>query len=80
MVDYQDDNRGLFQGVTDNQVTPHSFFLLLERKTANCKDEAEDVAASYPSLLAISVRHSMINPVFRMIFAAEKALVNSLSK
>jgi hypothetical protein len=38
------------------------------------------VAASYPSLLAISVRHAMINPVYRFIFAAEKALVNTLSK
>ena len=27
----QDDNRGLFQGVTDNQITPHTFYLVLER-------------------------------------------------
>ena len=70
----------MFQGVTDNHVTPHSFFLLLERKTIGCTDEADDVAASYPSLLAISVRHGLINPLYRLIFAAERALVNSLSK
>jgi hypothetical protein len=38
------------------------------------------VAASYPSLLAISVRHAIINPMYRLLFAAEKALANSLSK
>ena len=33
----QDDNRGLFQGVSDNQITPHTFYLVLERKYENCK-------------------------------------------
>lgn len=95
----QDDNRGLFQGVTDNHLTPHSFYLVLERKTKNCKvrnfrecsvhltlqvhwfqDEAEDVAASYPSLLAVSVRHSMINPYYRMVWASTNHMADVLSK
>lgn len=48
-----DFHRGLFQGVTDNRVTLHEFALLLERKTKGCHDEADDVAASYPSLLGV---------------------------
>ena len=42
--------------------------LLLERKTKGCQDEAEDVAASYPSLLAVTARHGLINPMDRLIF------------
>ena len=57
-----------FAGVTDNQATLHEFVLLLERKTKGCQDEVEDVAASYPSLLAITARHGLINPMDRLIF------------
>ena len=61
--------RQYYEGhVTDNQATLHEFVLLLERKTKGCQDEAEDVAASYPSLLAITARHGLINPMDRLIF------------
>ena len=63
----QDDNRGLFQGVTDNRVTLHEFALLLERKTKGCVDEVNDVAASYPSLTALTARHGLINPMDRLL-------------
>ena len=70
----QDDNRGLFQGVTDNHVTPHTFYLTLERKIPNCaSDEPAQGSASYPSLLALSVRHGLINPMYRMIFVSKVA-------
>ena len=32
----QDDNRGLFQGVLDNHITPHTFYVVLERKYDGC--------------------------------------------
>lgn len=76
----QDDNRGLFQGVTDNTLTRHEFVLLLERKTKGCQDEAEDVAASYPSLLAITARHGLINPMDRLIYTGSATSTSSLSK
>ena len=66
----QDDNRGLFQGVQDNKVTPHHFVLLLERQVARTSVEA-DSAASYPSLLGHAVRHSLLNPLFRLIFSLQ---------
>ncbi len=76
----QDDNRGLFQGVTDNHVTKHSFYLLLERKTKGCKEEFNDPMASYPSLLAVSARHSLLNPYFRLLWAGSPAAADVLSK
>merc|ERR1712223_588618 len=76
----QDDNRGLFQGVTDNKVTLHEFALQLERETKGCQDEADDVAASYPSLLAITARHGLINPMDRLIYAGPAHAVSTLSK
>ena len=71
---------GLFQGVTDNKVTLHEFALQLERKTKGCQDEADDVAASYPSLLAITARHGLINPMDRLIYAGPAHAVSTLSK
>lgn len=63
----QDDNRGLFQGVQDNKVTPHHFVLMLERQIPGSSVEAES-AASYPSLLGHAVRHSLLNPLHRLIY------------
>ena len=63
----QDDNRGLFQGVQDNKVTPHHFTLLVERQVVGAKGEEEDSPASYPSLLGHAVRHSMNNPLYRLV-------------
>merc|ERR1712173_282996 len=62
----QDDNRGLFQGVQDNQVTPHHFVLLLERQISGSSVEASSLA-SYPSLLGHAARHSLLNPLHRLI-------------
>ena len=63
----QDDNRGLFQGVQDNQVTPHHFVLLLERQISGSSVEAASLA-SYPSLLGHAARHSLLNPLHRLIY------------
>ena len=48
--------------------------------TKGCQDEAEDVAASYPSLLAVTARHGLINPMDRLIFNEAFTSSNSLSK
>jgi len=79
----QDDNRGLFQGVMDNKVTPHHFTLLLERRaaaTAGCKDVNADSSASYPSLVGHAARHSLLNPLYRMIYTPEHFNGNKLKK
>jgi len=68
----QDDNRGVQQGVTDNHLTQHTFYLVLERKISGCKsDEPSDQAASYPTLLSLSLRHGLINPMNRLILSTE---------
>ena len=54
--------------------------LLLERKTKGCVDEADDVAASYPSLLAITARHGLINPMDRLVFTQAYHMASSLTK
>ena len=58
----------------------HEFALQLERKTKGCQDEADDVAASYPSLLAITARHGLINPMDRLIYTGPAHAVSTLSK
>jgi len=53
---------------------------LLERKLNDCIDEPEDEEASYPSLTANAIRHSMINPIYRLIFVADRPLGSGLLK
>ena len=53
------------------RVTLHEFALLFERKTKGCVDEIQDVAASYPSLVALTARHGLINPMDRMLMLNE---------
>jgi len=67
----QDDNRGLFQGVQDNRVTPHHFTLLVERVVQGCSPTPKDSSASFPSLLAHAVRQAMNNPLYRLIYTGE---------
>jgi len=69
----QDDNRGLFQGVQDNRITRHKFKLLVEKIEPGCVGEA-DSQASYPSLVALAARHSLLHPVFRLIKEGEEGL------
>lgn len=66
---YQDDNRGLGQGVTDNKVTPANFRLLVEEfKTEH---EPDDVPVAYPSLLAHRLLHHLSHPLFTLLTPAE---------
>jgi len=76
----QDDNRGLFQGIQDNKVTPHHFVLLVERTVAGCNPSPHDTAASFPSLLGHAVRQALNNPLYRMIYLPDQAKGGSLQK
>ena len=62
----QDDNRGMAETVTDNLVTPNSFFILLERKTKNCKVKV--VCGLYMDLQNFqgveSLQHFLVHSVF----------------
>jgi len=66
----QDDNRGLFQGVQDNLVTRHRFQLIIEKSDTGCTSQPGG-QASYPSLLALHVRQTLLHPVFRMIYEGD---------
>ena len=44
------------------------------------QDEFEDVAASYPSLLGLAVRHSLVNPYYRLIWTGPAHMADTLSK
>jgi len=77
----QDDNRGLFQGIQDNKVSPHRFLLLLERQAGAGQGgpgEESQSAASYPSLLAHAARHSLLSPLLRLIWLQDHAAGHAL--
>lgn len=67
-----------FKVFLDNHITPHTFYVVLERKYDGCSsDEVEE--ASYPTLLSLNIRHGIINPMFRLI-SHEQTAVSGLSK
>ena len=57
----QDDNRGLFQGVSDNHITPHTFYLVLERKYEGCASGKHNVC--FFSLVHVLQFKISINPI-----------------
>ncbi|XP_053387194.1 alpha-mannosidase 2x-like [Mercenaria mercenaria] len=60
----QDDNRGLFQGVTDNKATSSRFRLLIEN-CASKQCDSEKITA-FPSGMAQQASLDLIHPVFVM--------------
>jgi len=64
----QDDFRGLRQGVMDNKIVQLQHVLLVEKQVTNCKVELVESQASYPSLVGLALRHSLLNPLYRLIF------------
>lgn len=68
---YQDDNRGLGQGVTDNKVTPANFRLVVERFKS--PHEPDGIPLAYPSLLGHRLLHHLNHPLFTLVTPAESA-------
>jgi len=64
----QNDYRGLRQGVMDNKVVQLQHVLVVEKQVAECKVELAESQASYPSLVGLALRHSLLNPLYRMIY------------
>ena len=63
----QDDFRGLRQGVMDNKIVQLQHVLLVEKQIAKCKVELVESQASYPSLVGLALRHTLLNPLFRQV-------------
>eukprot|EP00794_Sanderia_malayensis_P019543 gene19543-21475_t len=63
---FQDDNRGLGQGVTDNKVTPSNFLLVLEKFATPKSQTTKNTPTAYPSQDSISLIHRLQHPPFMM--------------
>jgi alpha-mannosidase II len=65
----QDDNRGLFQKVTDNKVTLSQFVITIERRTsATPKASAEALTSTgYPSLFGNTVNDWLNYPMYKYL-------------
>lgn len=66
---YQDDNRGLGQGVTDNKVTPVNFRLVVQRFKS--PHEPDGIPLAYPSLLGHRLLHHLNHPLFTLVTPAQ---------
>jgi len=76
----QDDHRGLRQGVLDNRVTQLNMVLLVETQAPGCKVEPGDSQASYPSLVGLGIRHSLLNPLYRLLYLPDHNQGNYLNE
>ena len=68
------------QGARTIRVALYLSYLALLKKHFHLQDEFDDVAASYPSLLALAVRHSLVNPYYRLIWTGPAHMADTLSK
>lgn len=68
-----DDERGLGQGVTDNQPTLHIFRLLLENVQA-CNKRSADHPSGFLTSRAHTELHTMLYPIDKLIWAENEWL------
>jgi len=67
---FQDDNRGLGQGVTDNKVTPSNFLLVLEKFAKPRPQAVKPIPTAYPSQDVVALTQRLQHPQFLMTTVA----------
>ncbi|KAL1122794.1 hypothetical protein AAG570_003120 [Ranatra chinensis] len=67
---FQDDNRGLDQGVADNKPTLSIFRLVVETRTPGCQEKSDSVWGTL-SEKSYEAQHSLLYPVQRLIWQGD---------